>query len=64
MKHAQKISRFSPPIRLPKPAFCEPFVDGFCYTMDIQNGMKGILVTGGFAGVSEFHPLFPSIKSS
>ncbi|MBI5094177.1 MAG: hypothetical protein HZB26_17265 [Candidatus Hydrogenedentes bacterium] len=33
-------------------------MDGFSYSFVYQDGAKGILVTGGIAGISEFHPLF------
>ena len=47
---------------LPQKAWCEPYADGFCYTVDCEDGMKGIRITGGFAGVNEFIPLVPCVK--
>lgn len=48
---------------IPRQAWCNPYiVDGFCYSLAYEDGQKGILVTGGFAGVHEFHPFFSSEK--
>ena len=42
-------------------AICPKFIDdGFCVTITTEDGYIGFLVTGGLAGIREFHPLFPA----
>ena len=59
MKHLRFRLR---PNALPRKAILlwyAPWVmDGFAYSFVYQNGAKGILVTGGIAGIEEFHPLY------
>lgn len=65
MKHAKTITRRIARPLLPQKAmviWCDGMIDGFCYSIDCQDGMKGITLSGGIAGISEFHPLFPSLK--
>jgi hypothetical protein len=63
MIHAKTMTKGARRPSLPhKAAWCEPYIDGFCYSIDCQDGMKGIRVTGGIAGIDEFHPLFPCVK--
>ena len=39
--------------------WCEPNIaDGFCYSLEFDEGVLGIRQTGGIAGVNEFNPLF------
>jgi hypothetical protein len=45
---------------IPQKAWCPSDApDTFCYSITCEDGMKGILITGGLAGVHEFKPLFP-----
>lgn len=62
LKHLKNGSRDFEGDPIPRYAWCEPYVDGFCYSVTCEDGMKGILVTGGIAGVHEFRPFFPCLK--
>ena len=59
-KHIRNTTR---DIGHPQKAWCPNIAaDEFCYSIACEDGMKGILVTGGIAGVHEFTPLFPCLK--
>jgi hypothetical protein len=63
MKHIRHTSRANAVAPLPtKAALCPTDIAGaFCYAITCEGGMKGILRTGGIAGVHEFTPLFPCL---
>lgn len=40
-------------------SWCQPVIDGFCFSVELYDGALGVRRTGGFAGVNEFTPLIP-----
>lgn len=58
MKHSRHVSRPHPAIGFFY--WCDDKENGHCYYPRCEDGVKGLLVTGG--GASEFVPLFQSGK--
>lgn len=62
-RHIRVTSREKALWSIPPKAWCPSGVnDAFCYDITCEDGMKGMLVTGGFAGVHEFTAWFPCLK--
>jgi hypothetical protein len=57
-KHIGVTSRGAERRVLPRAAWCPgKAADEFCYSFEIEDGVFGLLVTGGFAGVHRFKPI-------
>jgi len=43
--------------------WCDGYADGYCYSIDFQDGKIGILASGGLAGTTQFTPLLDIITT-